>query len=147
MSFGAAPLLHLDPLVAASLRLAWAEGVEARAEPCGYLLGIEAEDGVRVTHVRAGVNGHPQPERGFLLGPTEQLAVRREARAVGERVVGLWHGHLVGSAHPSRADTEGLGPLGPTLMLIAGREGLEPPRLRAWRWAGEAWSELALVIG
>ena len=141
------PSLHLAPALAAEIRLAWVEGAAAGREPCGYLLGEDlGRDGLHVHAVRSGRNVHPQPERAFALAPEEHLAVRREARTAGWRVLGCWHGHLVGEARPSRADAEGLGPLGPHLALIAGQAPEDPPELRAWHLDAGAWTEIALQV-
>lgn len=140
--------LHLSPQTEAVLRLAFDEGVRAAVEPCGYLLGRDGPAG-RLLVVRAepGRNVHPAPAAAFRLAPEEHLAVRRVARAEDLRVVGCWHGHLEGPARPSRADADGLGPLGPFVALIIGREGAARPRLRAW-WRDRdaaAWRELPLL--
>lgn len=131
--------LILPAAVQAALRVAWEAGVAEVREPCGYLVGTLRADELWVERAPAGANVHPAPARAFALAPLEHLAARRAARADGLRVIGCWHGHLRGDARPSRADLAGLGPLGPALMLILGREpGREPPVLRAWRRDAQA---------
>lgn len=134
----------------AAVRLAWDEARAADREPCGYLLGQVVGDAAHVEEVEVGVNVHPSPERAFLLAPEEHLTVRRRARTMDLRVLGFWHGHLVGDACPSREDATGLGPLGAGLVLIAGQDANDPPRLRAWRRvegdaAETAWDELEIA--
>ena len=143
--------LHIPAAVVAALRLAWEEGRQAGREPCGYLVGEEGGEGTVVHDAPSGANVHPEPARAFALDPMEHLGVRRLARARGLRVLGCWHGHLRGTPRPSRADLEGLGPLGPGLMLIAGPGGDDPPRLRAWRRVGHpaptsATNEVPIVV-
>ena len=111
--------LHLAPRAAAGIRAALrtAHG----AEPCGYLIGHPEADGWWITAAPPGRNAHPSPLGGFRLEPGEQLAVRREARAGGSRVVGTWHGHLFGPPSLSRADEVALATGNPGVMLVAGR--------------------------
>ena len=127
-----APGLRLTPEALATLRRAFhrAGGVE----PCGYLLaeaGCDERPNVREAVV--GRNTHPLPERAYRLEPEEQLRVSRAARARGLRVVGYWHGHLVGPPVPSRADLDGATVFGPSLHLIVGKDDESPPRVTAWR--------------
>ena len=136
--------LTLPAVAGTRLEAAWREGRRTGVEPCGYLLGT-AEDGVlHVAEVRAGRNVHPRPATAFALAPGEHLAVRREARAAGLRVLGCWHGHLQGAPRPSRADAAGLGPLGPHLALLVGHGPSGAAEVRAWLRADEAWVELAI---
>ena len=143
------PSLRLPAVLAAALRVAWLDGVAEQREPCGYLIGGVAPDGsLEIVRAPTGVNVDPEPARAFRLAPEEHLAMRREARQVGARVLGLWHGHLVGDARPSRADADGLGPLGPQVALILGADADDPPRLAAWRRVEGAsgWEELPVAI-
>ena len=137
--------LRLAPAVAAAIRAACETA--GGAEPCGYLVGRADDRGVlRVEAAWPGRNVHPAPRMAFLLDPDEQLEARRRARVAGLRLLGFWHGHLEGPATPSRADEAGLDALAPGLMLIAGREGPDPPVLRAFVRRASDWTVLPLQV-
>jgi len=107
--------------------------VARTSEPCGYLLGRRVGDSAwRIEEAVAGTNVHPSPLSGFRLDASEQLAARRAARADGRRVVGIWHGHLLGPPTPGRADEVGLQASGLDVMLIAGRVSRGGIALRAY---------------
>jgi len=126
------PCLHLARGIIPTIERAWARA--AGMEPCGYLLGAAGcDESPNVLEAVAGRNTHPQPEGAYQLEPEEQLRVAREARGRGLRVVGFWHGHLVGPPVPSRADLDGVAAFGPSLHLIVGADEKSPPRVTAWR--------------
>jgi proteasome lid subunit RPN8/RPN11 len=130
---------------AASIRAAWQAA--RTAEPCGYLLGRRGGGCVLVASAPAGTNVHPRPAGAFRLDPDEHLAVCRRARRAGLAVVGLWHGHRIGPARPSRADRAGARPPAPGLMLVAGRCAQDGPRLAAFaRTQGLGWRACDLEI-
>lgn len=84
------------------------EALGGRVEPCGLLLGGTGEGVVRVQGLRPLPNVHQMPDRAFLLPAQGAVAAAREARDRGLTVVGVWHGHLRGTARLSEADAAGL---------------------------------------
>ena len=102
----------------------------APQEGCALLLGHPLKGDVwRLSSVWPCCNiWHPPTSRRsrFALDPREQLAAQRWARARGERVIGVAHGHPDSEAYPSFHDRR-LG-LVDHLMVIVGVHG----DLRAW---------------
>ena len=132
--------LRLSPQALAVLESALSEA--AGVEPCGYLLGqAQGDAAAEAREAVVGLNVHPQPARAYRLDPEAHLAVSRDARARGLRVVGFWHAHLVGAPYPSRADREEAPTFGPSLHLIVGRDEKGPPRVTAWRALQEGPSQ------
>ncbi|MDA1195390.1 MAG: Mov34/MPN/PAD-1 family protein [Planctomycetota bacterium] len=142
MSMGSPPL-SLSLAVQEAICARWREARSSGREPCGFLLGVAS---VGVLAERAAKNAHAQPERAFWIAPEERLAALRVARARGQEILGVWHGHLDGAAMQSPADREGAGADAPSIMLIAGNEGEHPPRLKAWRRHGAAWTPCRIEL-
>jgi proteasome lid subunit RPN8/RPN11 len=77
-------------------------------EPCGLMLGKAEPGRIDVAEVRVLDNVHPNPDRAFLLAATGAVAAARDGRERGLAVVGVWHGHLRGTARLSESDAIGL---------------------------------------
>jgi proteasome lid subunit RPN8/RPN11 len=98
-----AVLLHVPP----ALLKAIADSAE-RAYPreaCGLIVGEGSTEVLRATAAIESANLAPadRPDR-FEIDPALRLRVQREARGRGERVLGHWHSHPDGAAHPSATD-------------------------------------------
>ena len=72
---------------------------EAPIEACGYLGG---KDG-KVTSRYPMYNVDQDPEH-FSMDPREQFKVLKEARAVGESLIAVYHTHPASPARPSEED-------------------------------------------
>ena len=79
--------------------LAQAEAARPR-ECCGIMLG----EGDRITAIRPADNVHLQPETHFEIDPQALIDAHRAARSGGPQVVGYYHSHPNGLAHPSDTD-------------------------------------------
>ncbi|MCS7024753.1 MAG: M67 family metallopeptidase [Bryobacteraceae bacterium] len=76
-------------------------------ECCGALLGTADARGRHVVIARPMRNAYDGPQQdSYQLDPTEQLAVEKEARALGLSVVGIFHSHPDCDAYFSKRDLE-----------------------------------------
>lgn len=75
-------------------------------ESCGVLLGCAAGGERRVTRALPCRNAHLDPGRRYQIDPVELLRAVKEARAVGEDLVGFYHSHPGCPARPSAADLD-----------------------------------------
>jgi len=69
-------------------------------EACGLLLGTAGRVGSAVP----ARNVAERPHRTFEIDPATLLRVHREARGDGEQLLGWYHSHPNGVAHPSPTD-------------------------------------------
>lgn len=69
-------------------------------EACGILFGRAG----RVERARLCANVHPDPERHFEIDPKALIDAYRAERGGGAQVVGYYHSHPEGPAHPSATD-------------------------------------------
>jgi proteasome lid subunit RPN8/RPN11 len=92
-------------------------------EVCGLLVG---RDNVLEQLVPAR-NVAANPARSFEIDPATLLAVHRDARRTGQRVIGHWHSHPNGRAEPSGRDAARATENGQIWLIIAGGD------LSAWR--------------
>lgn len=84
--------------IASAAEIAWP------AEGCGLLIGT-GKRVIRVTQVMAADNLlKDQGNDRFEMDPAARFKAERLARETGQRVVGHWHSHPDGSAHPSATD-------------------------------------------
>lgn len=114
----------------------------APAEAVGVLVG-ERADPDRVTRVERARNAAATPDSRYSLDPVEQLSLLESVEDAGEDVVGFYHSHPRGPAGPSatdeaRATWEG--------YVYAIASLADDPTLRAWRWTGEQFTPLALLV-
>ena len=72
------------------------------AECCGILLGT----GNQITAALPAANIHRQPATHFEIDPQALIDAHRAARADGPQVLGYYHSHPQGPAHPSATDRE-----------------------------------------
>jgi proteasome lid subunit RPN8/RPN11 len=83
--------------ILARARAAWP------AEACGLLVG-RGRRVLKVARVVPAVNLLADLPGRFELDPAVRLAVEKECRISGERVLGHWHSHPDGRAAPSATD-------------------------------------------
>ena len=69
-------------------------------EACGYLV---TDAGGVVTAVYPMTNVDDSPI-GYSMQPKEQLAVEKQMRSRGQRLVGIYHSHTASAASPSSVD-------------------------------------------
>lgn len=72
----------------------------APSECCGLLLGRDR----KVVRVVPAANVHPDPERHFEIDPAVLIDALRSEREGGAHVLGYYHSHPNGLAHPSGED-------------------------------------------
>ena len=119
---------------------------EARPnESCGLVVGSAlAGDGGRALRYVRCRNAVASPSR-YVIHRDDLLAVLAELDRPGGELWGVVHSHVRTPAVPSSTDVgEAAWPA--AVYLLVSLEA-EPPRLRAWRIASGAMSELALEIG
>ena len=69
-------------------------------ECCGLMLGKEGS----IVAIQPAVNVHPEPENQFEIDPQALIDAHRNARMGGPQVLGYYHSHPNGRAHPSAHD-------------------------------------------
>lgn len=128
------------------------------AECCGMVLGA----GNSVTRARRCTNAQnkyhqldpvnfPRDERkAYFIEPTELLAMEKEMRANGERIVAIYHSHPDAEAYFSREDQaqaiangEPLYP-GAFYLVLSVREGVVKGS-KCFAWDGARYEELPSV--
>ncbi len=72
------------------------------AECCGFLLGNDT----CITAALPAANVHPKPHTHFEIDPQALVDAHRAARAGGPQVLGYYHSHPRGPAHPSVTDRD-----------------------------------------
>lgn len=72
-------------------------------ECCGLVEGIRDGQTVEVTRLYPARNLSKVSDR-FEIAAEDHFAAQRNARAAGKVIVGCYHSHPNGSAHPSSAD-------------------------------------------
>lgn len=137
------PQLSIAPEVLAAV-----EGRALAAFPgecCGLLVGrLEEGETVRVGWAEACVNQAADRRRAFTISPDALLAAYRAARERGQRVVGTYHSHPLGSAVPSDRDRASAWP-GASYLIVALGEGGVRER-RSWRLDDGRFVEEELVL-
>ncbi len=72
-------------------------------EACGLIAGEENEEGREIKKVYFLENKDHSSEH-FTLDPADQMAVIKDARALGYKVFGNWHSHPESPSRPSEED-------------------------------------------
>ena len=121
--------------------LAHARG-DAPHEAVGVLVG-ERTDPDHVTRIERARNAAANPGNRYALDPVEQLSLLDAIEAAGEDVVGFYHSHPHGPDGPSGVDRERATWEG-YVYAIASLAG--EPSLRAWRWTGDEFRQLAVAV-
>lgn len=117
-------------------------------ECCGVLLGREDQPRSRVAEVAPAENVAPAEERRhrFHIDPAWLASVQRRARGAGLEIVGYYHSHPEGAAHPS--DHDAACALSEVSTVIVGLGVGEDPDVRCWRWSPSVgrYEEERLVV-
>jgi proteasome lid subunit RPN8/RPN11 len=105
-------------------------------EGCGVLLGRSQGTALRAEQAVACANAHPD-RRGdrYQIDPRDLARLQRQARDRGQEIVGFYHSHPGGAAHPSATDLDQAHWLG-CVYLIAEVRGGQAGAARAWFLAG-----------
>lgn len=100
------------------------------SEACGFVFGTDGV-GARVVGIR---NVHSDPTRHFLMNEEGVIETMKEADALNEELVAVYHSHPASAPVPSDGDksTPHVGP-GSPVYLIVGLEDDDHPLLAAWR--------------
>lgn len=119
-------------------------------EVCGVLAGERGErgergdsddDGARVERAIRTPNAAATPRTAYEVPPERLHAVLTDVEAAGEDVVGFYHSHPDGPAEPSATDRAAATWTGHLYLIVAP----DAPAVRAWRWTGERFAEVAVV--
>ncbi|MFA1610867.1 desampylase [Halobellus rubicundus] len=105
-------------------------------EICGVLAGEYGDDESVVRDVRRVPNAAETPQIRYAMAPEAQLAAIEGIEDDGLDVVGFYHTHPTGPAHPSDTDVERATWPGYSYAICA-FDGY--PYLGSWRWTGEAF--------
>jgi proteasome lid subunit RPN8/RPN11 len=115
------------------------------SEACGALLGRPGTLEILEAHPCGNANTERAADR-YLLNPTDQLRIEKDARARGLDVLGYYHSH---PDHPSQASATDLAQSweGLLYLILAVQQG-EPKTLQGWfRQPGqEAFQEVTVDV-
>jgi len=75
-------------------------------ECCGLLVGEEKENVVWVGEIYESENLADDPIRWFEVDPALRLQLQPSLRGSGRGIIGIYHSHPFGLAHPSPRDLE-----------------------------------------
>jgi proteasome lid subunit RPN8/RPN11 len=74
------------------------------SECCGLIEGVATKDGWRAVAIHEARNLAADPARRFLIDPDIQFRLLRALRGTERSIIGCFHSHPDGSAHPSEYD-------------------------------------------
>ena len=104
-------------------------------EICGVLGGTYEPEGTSRVHSQYPAdNVAENPRTHYEIDPEQQLAIFDRLEARGEEIVGFYHSHPRGPAHPS--DTDAALATWPDRSYVI--VSLEPRELGSWRWRARA---------
>jgi proteasome lid subunit RPN8/RPN11 len=95
-----------------------AAAAAAPREACGLLFG--ADDAITACQLAENVS--EMPERMFEIDPAALLPALKAERRGGAKIVGYWHSHPSGDAHPSATDATMAAPDGKLWLIVAGEK-------------------------
>ena len=105
------------------------------AEICGVLGGAYEPEGTsRVRSQYPADNVAANPRTRYEIDPEQQLAIFDRLEDRGEEIVGFYHSHPRGPAHPSETDAELATWPDRSYVIVS----LEPREIGSWRWRTEA---------
>ena len=110
-------------------------------EACGVLAG---QDGV-VAQVYPMTNVDDSPI-GYSLNPAEQLAVEKQMRQRGQRMIGIYHSHTASEAYPSSVDVS-LAISSDVSYVLISLKNRSRPEFKSYRIDGATVSLEEVVIG
>lgn len=74
-------------------------------EACALVIGVRDGAGYVITDCIQSANvTSGDPRRTFEIDPGQHLALQRQIRGTGRDILGVWHTHPKGPAHPSETD-------------------------------------------
>lgn len=91
-------------------------------ECCGLLFG----EGGRVSTMELTANVAKNPTRHFEIDPTRLIAAMRAMRDGGAEIIGYFHSHPEGGAHPSDCDARSAQADGRYWLIVSGDD------MRVW---------------
>ena len=115
-------------------------------EACGVLAGLaqpQPGQAADVMQVYPMTNVEDSPI-GYSMDPKEQLALEREMRQRGQRMLGIYHSHTASDAYPSSVDVDLAISAELSYVLVSLRKK-EQPVLKSYRIDGTAVSEEQVV--
>lgn len=83
-----------------------------------------------------------RPRTRYELAPDETVETIEQIEAAGDDVVGFYHSHPTGPLEPSETDRRQATWRGYVYAIVVPGE-----EIRAWRWTGEAFAEVAVRDG
>lgn len=118
----------------------------APKEVCGVLGGTrdDATGDSRVRSVHRTANVADRPRTAYRIDPAEQYDAMRDIEARGEEIVGFYHSHPTGPAHPSATDRDRATWNGYSYVIVALTD--DEPSVGSWRWTGEAFEPESVVV-
>lgn len=138
--------------------LAAAAEAEPGREVCGFVV-LDRWGTPRLAPMR-NVVGEPEeaggtpgdPRLAYRIDPAGHLALARRLRAEGGRIVAVYHSHVDGPAHPSRADVDeavmdGLPVLPGVDQILIGTKAGKVTDIRVFRWSGGVLTDAGPIPG
>lgn len=92
-------------------------------EQCGVIAGMRQGEEAFVIACAQLRNASHKPESNYEFDPDQQALVWEEVAKMGAEVLGVWHTHPHGPAHPSQTDVAYMTPwlVYPVLVPAVGR--------------------------
>lgn len=115
-------------------------------ECCGIVLAEASDEALGVRALRCDNTDKLDPTTRYKLDHRTHIRAVGEEVCSGARIVAFYHSHPDGDARPSRMD--GRLAIEGVTYLVAGLAGklAGKAELRAWRWSGERFEELAVLL-
>ena len=111
-------------------------GAEPNLEVCGLLLGRVGE----IENILPCANVSEAPETSFEIDPAALISAHKAARSGGKDVIGCYHSHPNGLAHPSQRDLKSAHIEGGVWIIIAGGS------MSCWRLSTNSFGSCQLEI-
>jgi proteasome lid subunit RPN8/RPN11 len=106
-------------------------------ETCGLLIGERGSGCLVIERVVQAKNlNRERVHDRYELDPLDFLAADKEARALGQDVLGVWHSHPDHLARPSETDRAAAWPDWSYVILSVTRDGVQD--VRSWRLNGNS---------
>lgn len=112
------------------------------SECCGVLLGKSDGSTAVIGRARPVDNEARTPGR-FYVGPRQMWRAIRDADAVGQHLLGIYHSHPRADVRPSAIDRRGAWP--EHLQLITGYADGAAARTRCWQLLGGTFAQVPIL--
>lgn len=121
-------------------------GTGAPEEVCGVLGGSRDDPAgqSRVRSVHRTANVADRPRTTYRIDPVEQYDAMRAIETRGAEIVGFYHSHPTGPAHPSATDRDRATWSGYSYVIVALTD--DGPSVGSWRWTGEAFEPELVTV-